>query len=162
MSAKYVSYLPKPCGTGVTPLANKFLEQASSCAPDVPGLPDRSRITANSNVVAVCFFNILAETPPMEERRIVPRKRVFKAGSIEFDGVTIDCIIRNVSSHGATLDVASPLSIPHAVTLNIITRQERQHCRIVWRGENRVGVAFTFGAADLSKQGSIPEAEGAL
>jgi len=97
----------------------------------------------------------------MEDRRIVPRKRVFKAGSIEFDGVAIDCIIRNVSSHGATLDVASPLSIPNAVTLNIITRQERQHCHIVWRGEKRVGVAFTDGSTDLSKPSSIPEAEGA-
>ena len=124
-------------------------------------LPNRSRITASLNIVADRSFNFLAETPQMEERRKVARKRVFKAGSIEFDGVAVDCIIRNVSPHGATLDVPSPPNIPHAVTLNIITRQERRHCQIVWRGERRIGVAFTDGSTDLSKRNSIPETKGA-
>ena len=124
-------------------------------------LPNHSRITVSLNLIADRFFKFLAEAPQMEERRKVPRKRVFKAGSIEFDGVAVDCIIRNVSPHGATLDVPSPPNIPHAVTLNIITRQERRHCQIVWRGERRIGVAFTDGSTDLSKRNSIPETKGA-
>ena len=78
----------------------------------------------------------------MEERRAAPRQRVFKAGSIEFDGATVDCTIRNISSVGAGIDVASPLGIPHEVTLNIVTRHESRRCCIIWRGEKRIGVAF--------------------
>src|SRR5665811_2525279 len=44
----------------------------------------------------------------MEERRAAPRQRVFKAGTIEFDGAAIDCTVRNISDLGAGLDVASP------------------------------------------------------
>jgi hypothetical protein len=78
----------------------------------------------------------------MEERRGTPRQRVFKAGSIEFDGSDIDCTIRNISPAGAALDVASPVGIPHEVTLNVLTRKMRQHCYIIWRKERQVGVAF--------------------
>jgi len=78
----------------------------------------------------------------MEERRSTPRQRVFKAGSIEFDGAAVDCTIRNISSVGAQIDVASPLGIPHEVILNIPTRHERRHCHIIWRGQKRIGVVF--------------------
>jgi hypothetical protein len=67
---------------------------------------------------------------------------VFKAGTIEFDGAGVDCTIRNMSIAGAALDVATPLGIPHEVILNILTRQVRQPCHIVWRTEYRIGVAF--------------------
>ena len=78
----------------------------------------------------------------MEERRAAPRQRVFKAGTIEFDGAAIDCTVRNISDRGAGLDVAGPCGIPHEVTLNILTRQVRQHCYVIWRNEKRIGVAF--------------------
>ena len=78
----------------------------------------------------------------MEERRGTPRQRVFKAGSIEFDGSVIDCTIRNISPVGAALDVASPVGIPHEVTLNVLKGNLRQHCYIIWRKERRIGVAF--------------------
>jgi hypothetical protein len=78
----------------------------------------------------------------MNERRATSRQRVFKAGTIEFDGAAVDCIIRNVSSGGAALEVASLVGIPHEVTLNILTRNERHHGYIVWRKRKRVGVIF--------------------
>ena len=78
----------------------------------------------------------------MEERRAKPRRRVLKAGTIEFDGSNADCTIRNMSPIGAALEVASPVGIPHEITLNIVSRHERQHCRIVWRQQKRIGVAF--------------------
>ena len=78
----------------------------------------------------------------MEERRAKPRQRVLKAGTIEFDGSNVDCTIPNMSPIGAALEVASPLGIPHEITLNIVSRHERQHCRIVWRQQKRIGVAF--------------------
>jgi hypothetical protein len=78
----------------------------------------------------------------MNERRATSRRRVFKAGTIEFDGAAVDCIIRNLSTSGAALEVARPIGIPHEITLNIRTCNERQHCYIIWRRENRVGVVF--------------------
>jgi hypothetical protein len=78
----------------------------------------------------------------MNERRATPRQRVLKAGTIEFDGSGIDCTIRNMSSIGAALEVASSIGIPHEITLNILSRHERQNCRIVWRKEKRIGVVF--------------------
>jgi hypothetical protein len=53
----------------------------------------------------------------MVEKRTTNRKRVFKAGTIEFGGSAIDCTIRNVSKDGAALDVASPVGIPEKFAL---------------------------------------------
>lgn len=48
----------------------------------------------------------------MEEKRSGPRTRVLKAGTIAFGGAVIDCTVRNMSTSGALLEVASPLGIP--------------------------------------------------
>jgi hypothetical protein len=78
----------------------------------------------------------------MNDRRAARRQRVFKAGTIEFDGGGVDCTIRNMSPIGAALDVATPVGIPHEITLNIGRSKERQNCCIVWRKEKRIGVIF--------------------
>jgi PilZ domain len=74
------------------------------------------------------------------ERRAKLRHRVLRAGTIEFDGRSINCVVRNISATGAAFDVSSP--IPHKVTLNFVTSRERQHCNVVWRQQRRVGVTF--------------------
>jgi hypothetical protein len=71
-----------------------------------------------------------------------PIVRLFKAGTIEFDGTGVDCIIRNMSGAGAALEIASPVGIPHEVTLNVATSYVRRQCYIVWRKEKRIGVTF--------------------
>ena len=93
----------------------------------------------------------------MLERRATARQRVFKAGSIEFDGASVDCTIRNLSPAGAALDVVSPVGIPHEVTLNIVTWQVRQRGYIVWRSERRVGLVFEQ-KNDEAGQRTRPEA----
>jgi PilZ domain len=85
---------------------------------------------------------LLAFNDRMTERRAIARQRVFKAGTIEFDGASVDCTIRNMSVAGAALDVMTPVGIPHEVILNILTRQVRQPSHIVWRKEKRIGIAF--------------------
>jgi hypothetical protein len=76
----------------------------------------------------------------MNEKRTTPRNRVLKAGTIEFNGGAINCMVRNLSSAGAALDVASPIGIPEYFTLII----DRAHlpCHVMWRKERRIGVAF--------------------
>jgi hypothetical protein len=65
-----------------------------------------------------------------------------KAGTIEFGGGAIDCTIRNLSNTGAALDVASQVGIPEKFTLVLPGDGLHFPCRIVWRRERRIGVAF--------------------
>jgi PilZ domain len=76
----------------------------------------------------------------MDQKRIAQRHRVLKAGTIEFNGGGIDCTLRNVSETGAALEVESPIGIPERFTL--ASNGSRRPCRVVWRKEKRIGVAF--------------------
>lgn len=78
----------------------------------------------------------------MDEHRIASRRRMLKAGTIEFGGGGIDCTVRNLSKTGAALEVATPLFIPDRFTLFVPTERLKRPCRIVWRKEKRIGVAF--------------------
>jgi hypothetical protein len=77
----------------------------------------------------------------MEETRIAPRRRIFKAGTIE-SGSGIACHVKNLSETGAQLDVLSPLYIPDNFTLVVPSDQLRRDCHVVWRKQRRLGVAF--------------------
>ncbi len=79
----------------------------------------------------------------MSEHRIAPRKRVLKAGTIEFGGGVIDCTVRNLSDTGAALSVESPVGIPAEFNLVVVSDQVSRMCRVVWRKENRIGITFT-------------------
>jgi hypothetical protein len=47
-----------------------------------------------------------------------------------------------MSDAGAMLDVASTAEIPELFTLAVISDGHRTLCRLVWRNEKRIGVAF--------------------
>jgi hypothetical protein len=79
------------------------------------------------------------------ERRATQRRRTLKGGSIEFDGRTVECVLRNISVTGAALQVDRWLCIPHEFKLNIPNsevRQIRHNCRVVWRKEALIGLVF--------------------
>jgi hypothetical protein len=78
----------------------------------------------------------------MIENRVAPRHRVFKRGSIMFDGGGFDCTVKNLSSSGAGLEVAGPVPLPASFTLVIASDHFTRRCHRVWRSEQRVGVAF--------------------
>ena len=78
----------------------------------------------------------------MDERRDKARRRVLKAGTIEFGGGAIDCTVRNFSDTGAALDVTSPVGIPERFTLVIQADGTHLACTVVWRKEKRIGVRF--------------------
>jgi hypothetical protein len=71
-----------------------------------------------------------------------PRRRVLKAGSIEFGGGAFDCSVRNLSETGAALEVVTPLFIPDRFTLSVQSDQLKRPCHVIWRKEKRVGIAF--------------------
>ena len=78
----------------------------------------------------------------MSEHRVAPRKRVLKAGKIEFGGGAIDCTVRNLSDTGAALSVESPVGIPSEFNMVILSDDVNRRCRVVWRKENRIGITF--------------------
>jgi hypothetical protein len=79
------------------------------------------------------------------ERRATQRRRVLKGGSIEFDGRTVECVLRNISATGAALQVDRRLCIPHEFKLNV-PHSEIQNCRVVWRKEPLIGLEFEVAA----------------
>ncbi len=78
----------------------------------------------------------MAETPRAQ------RRRVLKAGTIEFGGGAIDCVIRNLSGTGAALEIANQVGIPERFALVVPGDGLHLRCHIVWRKERRIGVAF--------------------
>jgi hypothetical protein len=86
------------------------------------------------------FLIFLASYSAMDNKRTFPRHRVLKGGTIEFNGGAIDCTVRNRSNAGAALDVTSPIGIPAQFVL--VADGSQLPCHVVWRKENRIGVAF--------------------
>lgn len=79
----------------------------------------------------------------MVEKRAKPRHRVLKRGTLAFQGGgAIDCTVRNLSSSGARIDVASPVGLPQYLTLIIEADHFMRRCHAVWRKEKQIGVAF--------------------
>jgi hypothetical protein len=78
----------------------------------------------------------------LKEHRTAPRHRVLKTGSISCGGDLIDCTVRNISDTGAALEVVTPLYIPDRFKLIIESSGLNRPCRIIWRKQRRIGVAF--------------------
>lgn len=78
----------------------------------------------------------------MDERRTAPRHRVLKRGTLAFGGGGIDCTVRNISTTGARVDIASPIGLPPQLILVIETDQFIRRCRSVWNNERQLGLAF--------------------
>jgi hypothetical protein len=65
-----------------------------------------------------------------------------KAATIEFDGGSVICVIRDLSISGAGLDVDNSAGIPDRFTLVLRTDGLHFSCRVAWRRERQMGVAF--------------------
>jgi hypothetical protein len=88
------------------------------------------------------FFKILAYFDQMVETRTAFRHRVMKAATIEFRGDSIDCVIRDLSTTGAALEVSNQTGIPAKFTLIIPGDALHLPCAVVWRSQYRIGVHF--------------------
>jgi hypothetical protein len=82
------------------------------------------------------------DVPVGAEHRSAPRRRVLKTARIEFGGIEVDCLVRNISATGAAIEVTSPLQCPIAFVLAIPSDGSVRHCHVVWRKGKRIGVRF--------------------
>jgi hypothetical protein len=84
----------------------------------------------------------VSQSPLFTERRNAQRHRTPKPAKIIFDqkSSVIYCIVRNLSIHGARLQVPNVISVPEKFEVQIegVTRP----AIAIWRGANEIGVAF--------------------
>lgn len=74
-----------------------------------------------------------------DERRRAPRKAVRISAEISIaDSVMCECTIMNISDGGAMLKIPTGHVIPEEFMLIPPSRL----CRVAWRKEDRIGVAF--------------------
>ena len=85
----------------------------------------------------------IATEDVMNERRKIQRHRTLKAGSITFNNdAGVDCRVRNLSSVGACLEVASQIGIPDEFVLVVEIDHVKAPCHVIWRTATRLGVEF--------------------
>ena len=85
-----------------------------------------------------------AQNAHSPERRVEPRLRTLKAGKIAFNNhfSLYDCVVRNMTKHGACIEVANTLGVPPVFDL-ILADGNTHVCNLRWRYNNRVGVEFS-------------------
>jgi PilZ domain len=85
----------------------------------------------------------------VEDRKTrAPRYRVSEGATIEFGDRTISCLVRNLSATGAAIEVPNEPGIPPRFELNIPRLGLRMTCRVAWRRDHRMGVAFIVATPD--------------
>lgn len=77
------------------------------------------------------------------ERRSELRRKAFKGGVITFNRgySAYECVVRNLSEHGARLVFGDMAAVPHAFELAIGAEAARK-AQICWREGTAIGVAF--------------------
>ena len=82
----------------------------------------------------------------MLDRRQSARDKVIYGGVAEMaeNGASRDCVIRNISEHGAHLEFGNEIGLPKTSLKLTIARKGRSVlARIIWWRDNFVGVAFS-------------------
>ncbi len=81
----------------------------------------------------------------MRDRRESVRDKVMYGGVAEIGdhGATRECIVRNISDHGATIEFSDVAQLPkEQLALRIARKGRSFFARVVWWRDNFVGVAF--------------------
>ena len=81
----------------------------------------------------------------MRDRRESVRDKVMYGGVAEIGdhGATRECIVRNISDRGATIEFSDDLQLPkEQISLRIARKGRSFLAKVVWWRDNFVGVAF--------------------
>jgi hypothetical protein len=91
----------------------------------------------------IAFAELLIQRWTMAERRRFPRTKVYKAAKLLVGGRPMgSCVVRDVSSHGACLQMQSVAGVPNEFDLSFDTGRTFRNCRVAWRTPTNVGVFF--------------------
>jgi hypothetical protein len=81
----------------------------------------------------------------MQDRRESVRDKVMYGGVAEIGecGATRECIVRNISDNGATIEFSNDVQLPkEQLSLRIARKGRSFLARVIWWRDNFVGVAF--------------------
>ena len=84
---------------------------------------------------------------PEDGREVRPRehrRKAFKAGIISYQNhaLTVDCVIRDISSSGVKLQFQDGVMVPENFTLTIPMEGTRVDCQVRWRHKTQIGAVF--------------------
>lgn len=82
----------------------------------------------------------------MDNRRRVPRTRVYKGATIVANASLHPCVVRDISSLGARIATAGAGSLPDRFALALNTADSVRVCRVAWRTSTQLGVEFCRAA----------------
>lgn len=85
-----------------------------------------------------------------EHKRTSPRVRTFLKGRIIFNNrmSTMDCVVRNISSTGAKLQLTEAVTLPDLFELSIPQKGETVRAKLRWRRGEEAGVSFITAAGE--------------
>jgi hypothetical protein len=80
----------------------------------------------------------------MEERRRVPRQKSLLRGRIYYNNrnSSADCLVRDISTHGARLIFADEMAVPKQLELYIPQREQTYRAQVIWQHGGEAGIAF--------------------
>jgi PilZ domain len=83
-----------------------------------------------------------AKKAEMDDRRSVRRTHVRKKAKVLVNRSSIPCTVVDLTNRGACISFANAREIPDRFELTFGSGQARRACRVTWRANNLVGVAF--------------------
>lgn len=96
--------------------------------------------------------------PKIERRKVERRDAKIDTTLVHDDGIKREAgVIRNISSAGAKLSLASTEHIPDSAYILIPIRHQIEACRVVWRSAYEVGLAFA-----LAETSEVPTSDEAI
>jgi PilZ domain len=78
----------------------------------------------------------------MEEKRKSPRTEINQPAYVSSGGSVMGCVVRNISTEGAAIDVENPAFVPPSFRLVMAHDSSVWECKIAWIQKNRIGVVF--------------------
>ncbi len=81
----------------------------------------------------------------MSEHRSAFRYRTLRSAKIfSSGGGKIECVVRDLSTKGARIEVNDPKQVPDDFFLIIRGASDRFRCHVVWRDRNMIGVQYLY------------------
>jgi hypothetical protein len=81
----------------------------------------------------------------MQDRRQQPREKVLYGGVVQTEGssTTKDCVVRNLSEKGASIELGNISTFPKGqISLTIARKGRAVLAKVIWWRDNFVGLAF--------------------
>jgi PilZ domain-containing protein len=80
-----------------------------------------------------------------DDRRTIKRTRVLRSAKIIVPrrSPVIHCTVQNINNGGACLKLANTFGLPETFDLTFEHGRTRRSCRVIWRTDDKLGVAFT-------------------